>query len=283
VVDQVRNERVVESLSSFFSAEEFGHYYCDQKAHLDALSLDPELENGKLFWIFKNIDYTDWKNVKEGASVLILRGSRNLEDAASQIIRKMTGNKVADLVLHFFYSSLKRLHTFNNLECNWQHVSCVWTLLIQTIEGFPLSQKQCLLTVFFSQALDTIVDEELAKMLPDKPMETIQCLLLHSDLRNLWVALAQTLGKSEQLRLRGTEPKRQTSCQTKRNLAMVFDLNDFSIETYKLLIGIIRGTLRYLRQYYSSVKILLVNPPPTGDLELRESEVLVEYDRERQG
>jgi len=69
----------------------------------------------------------------------------------------------------------------------------------------------------------------------------------------------------------------------KRKLAVVFDFDDFSNKEYRLFINAIRGTLRNLGRHFSVVKILVTNPPTTADLEIQESEILLEYDTERQG
>jgi hypothetical protein len=262
VVDNTRNLVSLDELVSGFRC-----YYCDQKVYIDTFPVTNELENnGQLFWIFRNIDYRNWSDIDTGASTLVLRGSSDLESAASQIIHKLKDDTTIDLVLHFSYSTTEHIRPsqiMRNHPCDWRHLSCVWTLLIQSINGYTPSQQEFLLKEFVHYTL--------------RPVEE------NKYLENLWYALAQALMKSGEFDTHCTEPDRQNPPVVKRKLAVIFDLDNLPISTYELLIEIIRGTVRRLRRDFSGVKILIINPPISGDLLLDESEILIEYDKERQG
>jgi len=277
--------KLVESLSS--SVREFDCYYYDQNAHVNTFPHTHGVENnGKMFWVFGGLDYKNWIQSKEELSVLVLRGSPALEHAASHVVRTLKKNKLADVVLHFFYSSTKSMvppYNFANLQYDWRHVSCVWTFLIQVIDGYPLSQRQFLFTAFFNQVILRMKYGQIENMPPDDPLKAFELLLGHILLDDLWFALAQVLAKSEELGLGDIEAMQRSTTHIKRNLAVVLDLDDLSIETYRMLIDSIRGTLRNLRRYFAVLKVLITNPPPRGDLQLQESEVLLEYDEERRG
>lgn len=181
LIDEPENEILIVE-SSGTSRRIFDPYYSDQKAHLDTLSEIPDAENdGKLFWIFRGIDYKNWIGGNGRAPVLVLRGSHFLESVASHIMRTLKDNKIADLVLHFFYGSTRDMEPpqplEHDLKFNWWHLSCVWTLLRQVIDGYSPLQQQNLLTVFLSQAFRPISDITTAKVSMNESIVELQHLL----------------------------------------------------------------------------------------------------------
>ena len=71
--------------------------------------------------------------------------------------------------------------------------------------------------------------------------------------------------------------------QRKRNLTLIIDLNQM-VSTWKTLIDNIRQMTTALRQDYGTVRVLHSNVPETTDhWQPRQSEALLEYDRERKG
>lgn len=72
--------------------------------------------------------------------------------------------------------------------------------------------------------------------------------------------------------------------QNKRKLTFIFDLDRRLEETWKALINHVRGAIANLRREYLVVRLLITNPPVASDLGLLQpSEIILEYDQERQG
>ena len=76
-----------------------------------------------------------------------------------------------------------------NSKCDLGDLSCVWTLLMQVIDGSPPPQQQYLLRIFVARALDYIEYDEQVKILSNKPEEVFERLLGVSLQLDLWDAL----------------------------------------------------------------------------------------------
>jgi hypothetical protein len=159
----------------------------------------------------------------------------------------------------------------------------VRTILSQVIDGYPRLQQESIIESFCSYALGFIEYDIIEKMSPDKPNEAFLSLLCHSNPKNLWDALTQTLCKSEELDGRSTEPERQSTPRIKRNLVFIFDLDDQPIETCRLWLEMMRPILRKLRRHFTVVKMLVTHTSKICDVELYNTEVLLIYDKGRQG
>jgi hypothetical protein len=265
---------------------EFDCYNIDQEAHRDTLNTNCLENDGKLFWILQSPEYQDWIKTRAQTPVLLLRGSPDLEQAASYIVRAMSNNRTDHLVLYFFYGSSKSIPRPQPLVqpgCDWRHLVSVWTLLKQAIDGQPDLHKQSLIMAFFREALQPITDEVFITMLPDEPKEAFERLLRVSKLENLWYALVQTLKMAEELSVGNIGSMQQNNAQLQRNLVIVLDIDDLFIESYQLLMDVMRENIKYLQRHFETVKVLVVNAPSTSDLALRQSEILLEYDKERRG
>jgi hypothetical protein len=285
VIDQPSKKRLIESLCS--SVTEFRDYYIDQNDY-NASIPEPrgQADYGKLFLIFHSVEYMGWVNTSQKSPVLVLRGSSVLELAASNVVHGLKDNKLTNLVLNFFYGSTT--HMFNiydlgNLTYDWQHLFCVWTLLLQVVNDTQLHQQQHVLAAFFSQALASIDGSEFEKMSADIPIKAFQSLVRLCELQHLWNSLAQAINKSEDLGALGRDSDLPEKPQNKRKLTFVFDLDDMGSASCNLLINSIRPIIRNLRRHFTAVKILVTNPPIIENLELHESEVLLDYDIERRG
>jgi hypothetical protein len=154
---------------------------------------------------------------------------------------------------------------------------------MQVIDNCPQQQQNSLLEDFFSQILDFMAADEVAEMLLKKPMEAFESVLSRANLQNVWDSLAQVLKMSEEERRRGTESRYQNTQWNKRNLTFVFALDIRPIKAFQSLLDIICYIVYNLRRHFLSVKVVVIYPSSASDLRLNHSEVLLEYDKERQG
>jgi hypothetical protein len=152
----------------------------------------------------------------------------------------------------------------------------VCTILRQVIENHPPPQRQSLLETFLEEILAPIDGSKLDE-LPADPTEAFQSILCLSALHDLWNDLGQVLGEATYL-------ERQNMPQNTRHLTIVFDLDSPSGEAGRALMESFRGVITDLRGHYTTVRLLVTNPSVTGDPGPQlPSEVLLEYDKERQG
>lgn len=287
---------IYDPLSSLLESviQEKGLYYIDQSQY--QLSQDPtgsESGNGLSFdnyarnyWIFHNIDYKNWVENNDNAymypRILIFCKPEpvDLEEAAFHISRtQIRDNKSTGLFLRFFYSSTKSSKNAN------LHAHAVWTLLRQVIDNHPVHQRE-----FFEEFLDSlrtpmdIIERAKVEAQKDPAKMTAELMALSSP-GNLWNALCQALRKPSKLKLdsAGNINSGSSNASSVRSLTVILDIDNLYIEQWPELIASIRNTTKSLRRDYFVVKWLITNPPNFGDLGIRQSEVLVEYDNERQG
>jgi hypothetical protein len=107
VVDRTDRERILQSLIHSMSVIDV--YSVDQNHYLEKHLKARELEqDGRYFWIFRNLDYKKWFDFEADVEVLVLCGSPILEHAASYVIQTLrnTGGQANDL-LYFFYGSMR--------------------------------------------------------------------------------------------------------------------------------------------------------------------------------
>jgi len=247
----------------------------DQNNYIEKLSKTGEPEkDGRFFWIFHSLDYEMWS--KHELNVLVFHGSPILECAASHIVRTLQDSKANDLLLYFFYNSAKSSYATMS-----RNLVAVCTILNQVLESCPSSQQPYLLELFLRKTLATLANWELTKVGADNPKESFKKLLDISTLKNLWNSLEQVLSKAE---LHCQNIDLETSRRSRRKLTFVLDLDNLTVETGRELMDIIRPMMATLRREYSTVRLLVTNPPSTGNLGLQKpSELLLDYDTERQG
>jgi len=272
MLDQTGRERILQPLLR--AARVTDDYFVDQNHYIEELSKTGEPEkDGRFFWIFHSLDYEMWSN--HALNVLVFRGSPILECAASHIVRTLQDSEANDLLLYFFYNSAKSSNTTIR-----HNLVAVCTILNQVLQSCPSSQQQYLLEAFLTKTLATLANWELAKVGAVDPKESFRKLLHISTLKNLWDALEQVLSEAE---LHCQTIDMETSRRNRRKLTFVFDLDDITVETGRELMDIIRPMIARLQREYSTVRLLVTNPPPTGDLGLQKpSELLLDYDIERQ-
>ena len=131
------------------------------------------------------------------------------------------------------------------------------------------------LHIFLERALYFLSDELLLKLRVFRdPTDLFRSLLHHLKPQDLWDALGQVLENLEE-----ENPKRSG----KPNLTLIIDLKSMA-STWKELIDNIREMTACLSQGYGAVRVLLSNLPEMGGLwQHRPSEILLEYDKERNG
>jgi hypothetical protein len=272
MLDQTGREKILQSLLR--AARVVDDYFVDQNQYIEKLSNTGEPEkDGRFFWIFHNLDYKMWSKHKLNA--LVFRGSPILECAASHVTRTLQDSEANDLLLYFFYSSVK-----SPSAAIWRNLVAVRTILTQVLQSCPSAQQQYLLESYLTKTLAPLANWELAKVGAD-PKESFKKLLHVSSLKNLWDALGQVLSEAE---LHCQNIELETSPRNRRKLTFIFDLDNLTEETGRELMDIIRPMMARLRREYSTVRLLVTNPPPTGDLGLQKpSELLLDHDIERQG
>jgi hypothetical protein len=269
----------VQSLA--YSGAGFRGYYVDQTAYLDNLLKTDNLEHSPgLMWVFGSPEYENWIQQKQGLALLVCGGSQVVERAAQHIVKKLESTH---LVLHFFYNSAiaaKPNSTSRNSKCDWGDLSCVWTLLMQVIDGYPPPQQQYLLRIFFARALDYIEYDEQVKILSNKPEEVFERLLGVSLQLDLWDALIHVL----QMLLELPKWRDLETPWKERNIALILALDHMPDEDFASLFAVIRPTVYHLGQIFAAVNVLVTYPPKMGArIQLDGFGVLLEYDTERQG
>ena len=205
--------------------------------------------------------------------------TEDLELAASHIVRSLrnpetSGQEGEVPVLYFFYNSTGQEWGPQNVV-GWRDLICVWSLLRQLIENRPTATES-LLQIFLKKTLDCLNDEELRKLPAHDPTIIFKSLLCLSKPRNLWDALGQVLGDLKE--------KEGPAHRGKPNLTLIIALDSES-STWKGLIDNVRGMAAGLPRGYGTVRVLLSDLPEASNLhwQHRPSEVLLEYDKERQG
>jgi hypothetical protein len=257
---------------------------------------EPEL-NGKYFWIFRNLDYMCWRQPRtetesydehpKGITTLVLSGSPILEYAASHTVRNFPNTDAHGLLLYFFYRS-ESTRKFNQSLTDATSKDLICTLLKQLIEGHSLHRQEFLTRTFLRKVLERSSEEKITNAsTPKDPMESFKRLLCTSSLDILWSALKSALiDASEPCRNVDSEPLAPSMPQNKQHVTFVFDLGDHSVEDVKALIDIVRPVLVGLRRSYRTAKMMVMCNSLAKGIEFglqRPSEVLVEYDKERQG
>jgi len=270
---QTSREKILRPLLS--AARVADDFFVDQNHYIEILSKTGEPEkDGRFFWIFHSLDYEMWS--KHELDVLVFRGSPILECAASHIVRTLQDSEANNLLLYFFYSSAK-----SSNSTIWRNLVAACTILNQVLDSCPSSQQQYLLESFLTKTLATLDDWELTKVGADDPKESFKKLLHISTLKSLWDALEQIISEAE---LHSRSIDLETSRRSRRKLTFILDLDNQTVETGRELMDIIRPMMATLRREYSTVRLLVTNPPSTGDLGLQKpSELLLDYDTERQG
>jgi hypothetical protein len=254
---------------------------------------EPE-HNGKYFWIFRNLDYMCWRQPRaetesydehpKGMTTLVLSGSPILEYAASHVVRNFPNTDARGLLLYFFHGSTRKVHRSSEslTAATSKNLVLICTLLKQLIEGHSLHCQEFLVKKFLREVLEHSSEEEITNA-SKNPMESFKRLLYISSPEILWSALESALiNASESCRNVDSEPPSMP--QNKQHVTFVFDLGDHSMEDVKALIDIVRRVLVGLRSSYRTARMMVTCKSIGSDFGLqRPSEVLVEYDRERQG
>ena len=267
-------EATLESLIS--SVDLLGVYFFDQSEYLLS-GLEGIEQNTRYFWIFRNLDYEKW--MKREVEILALRGPfENLEHAASHIARSLQNLDTSSQGGHVLYFSFNSIRDELGPQdaISWHDLASVWNLLRQIIGNSPTTLQKSLLRAFLGKALHSLSDDDLAKLRGYNSTGAFKSLLHLSKPQDLWDALGRAL--SEIANLGKQEYPRRWR---KPNLTIVIDL-DPMVSTWKTLIGNIRQMATALRQDYRTVRVLLSNVPEINDpWQPRQSEVLLEYDKER--
>jgi len=265
----------------------------DQKQYLDRILGTPTWggiprNDDQFFWIFENMDYKEWKRDLR-TLVLSAPPERCLELAACYIVHDLQSINTITSPLYFFYRTTKSRHrlTCRSLGVHEKLiVDLLYTLLCQLI-GDPNSSKsrsQSIVTAFLSQLLACRTESEFAEMVTGTPVQDVKQLLDYATLTELWDAFEKAVEVALNVGLSDIAP--HTTLETPLNeailsLTFIFDLDNPPIETWKSLLE----HMRTLQRHLPTVKLLITNPPIVSDLGLRQtqSEVHIEYDKERKG
>ena len=257
------------------SAKLFDVYFVDQSQYLEDYLKPPQLElkeDAKYFWIFRNLDYEKWVQRRDEAKMLGLRGPSvgDLELAASHIVRNLdSASHEGEVLLYFFCGSTRQKPNLQAVVGRHDLV-CVWNLLRQLIGNRPAAAGSSLQN-FLERALSLLSENDRVQLRAhSNPTDVFISLLDLSSPRDLWVALGEALG--------GPEEQKNSGAQ---NLTLIIDLN-LMARTWEGLVENIRHMTAGLMKDYGTVRVLLSNVPETS-LGQQPSEILLEYDKEREG
>ena len=270
-------EGILELLIS--SADMLDVYYFDQSKYLPS-GLGEVEQDAAYFWIFRNLDYEKW--LKREVKILVLHGPsrEDLELAASHIAWSLQNLDISSQegdVLYFSFNSIRH-ELAPRSAISWHDLVSVWNLLRQIIGNPPTALQKSLLRGFLGNVLHSLSDDNLAKLRGNGSTNAFKSLLHLSKPQDLWDAFGRALSAMADSR-KQEYPRRQR----KPNLTLIIDLNQM-VSTWKTLIDNIRQMAIALRQDYGTVRVLLSNVPETADpWQPRQSEILLEYDRERKG
>ena len=270
-------EGILELLTS--SMDLLDVYFFDQSKYLPS-GLGGVEQDARYFWIFRNLDYEKW--LRREVEILALQGPsrKDLELAASHIARSLQNQDVSSQegdVLYFSFNPIRR-ELAPRGAISWHDLVTVWNLLRQIVGNPPTTLQKSLLRAFLGKTLHSLSDGDLDELWSYDPTDAFKSLLHLSKPQDLWDALEGAL--SEMADLRMEEYLRR---QRKPNLTLIIDLHRV-VRTWKTLVGNIRQMATALRQDYGTVRVLLSNVPETNDpWQPRQSEILLEYDRERKG
>ena len=280
VVGPTGREGILKLLIS--SADLLEVYFFDQSKYLASKPGEVEhWQDARYFWIFRNLDYEKW--LKREVKILGLYGPvEDIERVASHIARSLQNQDVSSQegdVLYFFFNSIRRELDPRD-AINWHDSVSVWNLLRQMIGNSPTTLQKPLLRAFLGKTLHSLSDDGLEKLRGYDSTNAFKSLLHLSKPQDLWDALGRALREMADL-----GKQEYPRYQWKPNLTLIIGLNRMiSHCTWEKLIGNIRQMATALQQDYGTVRVLLSNVPETTDLwQPRQSEVLLEYDKERKG
>ena len=270
-------EGILELLIS--SADFLDVYFFDQSKYLPS-GLGGVEQDAAYFWIFRNLDYEKW--VKREVEILALHGPsrEGLELVTSHIARSLQNLDISSQeedVLYFSFNSIRH-ELAPRGTISWHDLASVWNLLRQIIGNPPTTLQKSLLRAFLGKALHSLSGNDLDKLRGNDSTNAFKSLLYLSKPQDLWDALGRALSEMADLGKQGY-PRRQR----KPNLTLIIDLNRM-VSTWKTLIDNIRQMTAALRQDYRTVRVLISNMPEINDpWQPRQSEALLEYDKERKG
>ncbi|KAI5838329.1 hypothetical protein DFP73DRAFT_485995, partial [Morchella snyderi] len=154
----------------------------------------------------------------------------------------------------------------------------VWVFFRQVVEAFPQDQGSCLLQVFLNTLLTSLHDDELVEIQRNhgRAFDTIIKFAV-SD--TIWNALGAVLIKAANLFTTHSSPNRETSyLSLKLILGSGREKNE-----WEAIICDLNLLVRCMRCEFTTVKLLITDPPDTATIQLLPpSEILVSYDEERQ-
>ena len=257
------------------SAQLLDAYFVDQRKYLESHSKTLGLglgQDAKYFWIFRDLDYEKWVQRRDEARILGLHGPSavDLELAASHIVRSLdAAGQDGDVLLYFFYNSTRCERDTEDVV-GWRDLVLLWNLLRQLIKNRSTAEES-LLQTFLKGALDFLGDDELAGLRDrGNPIDVFRSLLCFSKPQDLWETFSRVLGNLK-------KPENSE----KQNLTLIIDLNSMT-SNWRVLIDNIRQMTTSLMKAYETVRVLLSNVPEKS-LGQRPSEILLEYDKEREG
>lgn len=255
-------------------------FYVDPLKHLRTQHYESsDLEDSTAwFFMLHNLDYQNWIS-KAGVQMLVYKSFPCLPHAVPHLVRILRSTEESCLQLHFSPDRVEQSELAQTSKSDKCTISVVVsTFFCQAIETCPQEQRQSFLQGFLHILLTSLTDKELIEI-QKSPKSKFNNIIECSKPDTLWTALEGVLLRVADLCIYpGLNGK-----LAKPSLKIILDLSRAKDE-WEEIIQKLRLVIQRLRLGFSTIKLLITDPPDTVGIPLLQPcEVLVSYDQERQG
>lgn len=238
-------------------------------------------KDSQFAWIFRDIDYLCWHEsltetespdgvLPQRMSTLVVTGATiSFEKFAAYIIRELP--KIIDGTVLYYFDGSTRDDRGEGLGRNSR---LVCSMLTQMIDVFSANKKHVQET-FLREVLARATDKDFEK-LQGAPKEQLTALLKSVHPEVLWSALEITIQDTTKYDSCNTQKKR-------RHIAFIFDFDNTAMADLQTTVTHFRQLQTRLQRNFRLNLLVTYCSQVMTDLNLVSTEVLLEYDKERQG
>ncbi|RPB12649.1 hypothetical protein P167DRAFT_150611 [Morchella conica CCBAS932] len=280
LVEKRSRESLKQSLERSIIKQECSFYVDQKEYHHRFLEPSVTAYAEGIFLASNNLDYERWRVDTDPSHTLVYSGFPSLAHALPIFLQDLAKVEKESLILNFSYGSACTSYRYDlTLKgANHKDLCMAWTLFCQATDSYSQDVQQQLFLSFLRVLLAPMNDDELSRVYDD-PEEAFTILMGLSSLETILEALEKSLAQVVTIRV-----SQNNGCsKLKRDIKMILDLDEPSTEHWKELFPKIRTIIRHLRKDGITAKVLIMDPPVIGNLELVPgSEIHVTYDKERQ-
>lgn len=258
-------------------------YKIDQDNYIKRFIFDKPKEDGKTFWLLRNMDYLQWSEPPEEiednsriTTLVVCTPERDLEPLLFRIFQRIKHE--GDRLIYFFYGSSQFKSSSN------PKLFVIFNLVNQLAQYYPPEEGSSLRKILIRGILSLYRKKDLAEALEDSDdaLETLTRIRTQHDV--IWTPFVHVLKECRNLDKKLEPGKWQSE---RRKLRLVLYPNE-DLEVIKDLLEGVRGIITGLQLDYDIRVIIAYNSTTssyaTNNLDLKSpTESLIEHDRERKG